>query len=178
MPTGVIIPYGASIAPDGWHNCDGAVAYRRDFPELIEWAVENNAIGDGKLLGKGDGATTFIFPDLRNRAIMGANPNGEAEGNSSEIGEIQDAQLPNIVGRVNNVTIRDGGSGSPSGVFGESSYQGKARDEGSGDSFGYTNLIFNASFSNASSDHLGHNVYTTSGEVRSANVRLNFIIKT
>ena len=55
---------------------------------------------------------------------------------------------------------------------------GKANDEGGSSSFGYTNLIFNASFSNATSDHLGHNVYTNSGEVRSANVRLNFIIKT
>ncbi len=59
MPTGVILPYGASNAPNGWLLCDGSAISRTTFANLFAIV--------GTSFGTGDGSTTFNLPDLRGR---------------------------------------------------------------------------------------------------------------
>lgn len=100
MPVGSIIGYPGSVAPVGWHLCIGETELRSDYPSLIEWAVLNDLIGDGKLFGAGDGTTTFDFPDLRELVLVGAGksarPELDAAGHAHDVyavGEFKDDQF-------------------------------------------------------------------------------------
>jgi microcystin-dependent protein len=65
VPTGAILPYGASSAPDGYLNCDGSAVSRTTYADLF--AVI------GVQFGTGNGSTTFNLPDLRGRVPMGVD---------------------------------------------------------------------------------------------------------
>jgi len=62
VPTGAIMPYGASVAPTGYLLCDSASYLRSDYAALF--AVIGTAFGAA------DG-THFNVPDLRGRTIVG-----------------------------------------------------------------------------------------------------------
>ena len=64
LPTGVILPYGASNAPNGWLLCDGSAVSRTTFASLFAVLTAN---GTTFPYGSGDGSTTFNLPDLRGR---------------------------------------------------------------------------------------------------------------
>ena len=166
LPLGAIVPLYTSSVPTGYLPCDGSTFDANDYPALYG------------LLG------TNVLPDLRNKALMGANPSSQdtpASGNKSNVGDSQNAQLPNITGRFqirSSSSVNQGGAAGFLGAFyGESAAAG-VRD--------YSNLssttstyspTFDASNSGASTDHLGNNVYTSAGETRPANVRVNYVIK-
>lgn len=166
LPLGAIVPLYTSSVPTGYLPCDGSTFDANDYPALYG------------LLG------TNVLPDLRNKALMGANPSSQdtpASGNTSNVGDSQNAQLPNITGRFEIracSSVNQGGAAGFLGAFrGESAVAG-VRDYSSLSSTTSTySPYFNASNSGASTDHLGNNVYTTCGEVRSANVRVNYVIK-
>lgn len=63
-PTGSVMPFAGSIAPEYWLLCDGSAVSRTDYSRLF------NLIGT--TYGEGDGASTFNLPDLRDRAAIGA----------------------------------------------------------------------------------------------------------
>ncbi|CDK99463.1 exported protein of unknown function [Magnetospirillum gryphiswaldense MSR-1 v2] len=63
-PTGSLIQFAGSAAPEGWLLCDGNAVSRSTYAALF--AVV------GTVYGVGDGATTFALPDLRGRAAIGA----------------------------------------------------------------------------------------------------------
>ena len=65
-PAGTIIAWGGSVAsiPTGYILCDGSTLSRSSYAELF------NAIGTTN--GAGDGSSTFLIPDLRNRFVVGA----------------------------------------------------------------------------------------------------------
>lgn len=92
IPTGVIMPYGGSIAPNGYLLCDGTAVSRTDYADLF--AVI------GTSYGSGDDSTTFNVPDLRECVPVGA---GQSERSSSAlaahdvytVGEFKDDQLQN-----------------------------------------------------------------------------------
>jgi len=63
LPVGVIIPYGSTIMPTGWLECDGSAISRTTYADLF--AVI------GTTYGSGDGSTTFNLPDLRGRMSIG-----------------------------------------------------------------------------------------------------------
>ena len=63
-PIGSIIPFGSATVPTGWFECNGAAVSRTTYPLLFA------AIGT--TWGAGDGSTTFRLPDLRHRALAGA----------------------------------------------------------------------------------------------------------
>ena len=67
IPTGVIVPYGGSIAPNGYLLCDGTAVSRTDYADLF--AVI------GTSYGSGNGSTTFNVPDLRECVPVGAGQN-------------------------------------------------------------------------------------------------------
>lgn len=107
---------------------------------------------------------------------MGANPDvaGKAGGNTSNVGDVQDAQLPNIVGTM-KPSYGAGHAWSFTGAFtGTGNRDGSLSNSGVGCP---ASINLDSSNSGASSDHLGNNVYTNKGEVRTANIRMNYIIK-
>ena len=63
VPTGCIMPFAATNAPDGWLACTGVAVSRQTYAALF--AVI------GTTYGAGDGSTTFNVPDLRGRAMFG-----------------------------------------------------------------------------------------------------------
>lgn len=174
IPTGTFLLYGGSIAPEGFVLCVGETVLRADYSGLLAWAVKNGVIGKGKMFGEGDGSTTFVLPDFRNRGTMGPNPDveGKAPGNTSNVGDIQEAQLPNITGSLSgNTSKKNWGS---SGALSTGGFSGN--DEGSHSGSGNATLTIDAS-KTSSKDHIGNTVYTNNGEVRTANIRLNYIVK-
>ena len=129
----------------------------------------------------GDSEDTFRLPDLRNRTIMGANPDvsGKADGNTSNVGDVQKASVPNIT--ASSVVVgsnSDGGSGAI-----KTTVRGNSWDtSGNAVTIQFNNSLFDASASNgnvqASTDHLGDNVFANADqELRSANIRMNYLIK-
>jgi microcystin-dependent protein len=70
MLTGAIFPFGGSVVPSGFLECDGQAVSRTDYSDLF------SAIGT--TFGPGDGSTTFNLPDLRGRVPIGQDT-GQAE---------------------------------------------------------------------------------------------------
>ncbi|MBP2657164.1 MAG: Tail Collar domain protein [Firmicutes bacterium] len=62
-PTGVILPYGGSSAPDGYLLCDGSTLSRTTYANLYDVV--------GTTYGTGDGSTTFALPDLQDKFVLG-----------------------------------------------------------------------------------------------------------
>lgn len=67
-PTGVVVAYTGSTAPDNWLLCDGSAVSRTTYNELFSLI--------GTIYGSGDGSTTFNLPDLRGRTIFGKDDMG------------------------------------------------------------------------------------------------------
>ena len=72
FPTGSMIDFGGTVAPDGWLMCDGDTVSRTTYAALYA------AIGDAN--GNGDGSTTFTLPDRRGRVSRGSDNMGTAQG--------------------------------------------------------------------------------------------------
>lgn len=68
VPTGVIVPFGAAVAPSGWLFCDGSLISRATFATLFATI--------GTSYGVGDGVNTFQLPDLRQRFPLGLAASG------------------------------------------------------------------------------------------------------
>jgi hypothetical protein len=64
-PSGAVLAFGGSTAPDGWLVCDGSTVSRTQYPSLFA------AIGVAH--GSGDGATTFNLPDYQGRFLRGVD---------------------------------------------------------------------------------------------------------
>jgi prepilin-type N-terminal cleavage/methylation domain-containing protein len=72
-PTGSVMAWTTTQMPDGWLVCDGSTVSRVTYSELFELI--------GTTFGAGDGSTTFHLPDLRGRAIVGADNMGGSAAN-------------------------------------------------------------------------------------------------
>lgn len=70
FPTGTILTFGGSVAPDGWLLCNGSAISRTTYARLF--AVLSTTYGTG------DGSTTFTLPDMRGVYPRGAGTNGTA----------------------------------------------------------------------------------------------------
>lgn len=76
VPTGTILPYGGSTAPNGFLLCDGSAVSRTTYAAL--YAV----IGDA--YGAGDGNSTFNLPNL-DFLLKGIKGNGMTLGLTDSI---------------------------------------------------------------------------------------------
>lgn len=98
FPTGCVLPYAGTVAPDGWVLCDGSTYDRTTYASLY------GVIGDSN--GEGDGSTTFHVPDLRGRFIRGVDNGATRDpdagsrtaantgGNTGDaVGAVQDHEL-------------------------------------------------------------------------------------
>ena len=169
-PLGSYMPYGGTTDPADkrWLVCDGRDTTGTDIELETYYPSLYTFLGG-----------TNVLPDLRNKTFMGANPASQASpapGNQSDVGEVQAAQLPKVVGYINHIQSERGYSNNnASGAFTVTNYSGQS-DSGTGNDRGFR-MYLDTSNQNASADHLGNNVHALNGEVRTANVRCNWIIK-
>jgi microcystin-dependent protein len=63
IPTGIMFPYGGTVAPSGYLLCNGAAVSRTTYSDLFTTL--------GTAFGIGDGSTTFNLPDTQGRAPIG-----------------------------------------------------------------------------------------------------------
>ncbi len=95
-PLGVILPYAASTAPEGWMICDGSEISRDEYTHLFS-LIDTT-------YGPGNGSTTFNIPNLSGRVPVGKDLDGNILSNALSLGNIGGDQqhslsveeLPNI----------------------------------------------------------------------------------
>lgn len=85
---------GSLFLPRGYIKANGATVQRADYPRLVHFIESNNLWTDDTttnagLFGRGDGSSTFVLPDYRERMMQ------YTEGS---IGAKRGAGLPNITG--------------------------------------------------------------------------------
>ena len=85
---------GSLFLPKGYIKANGAPVYRADYPRLVQFIDSNNLWTDDTannagLFGKGDGNSTFVLPDYRERMLQYTD---------GYIGRQRYAGLPNLWG--------------------------------------------------------------------------------
>jgi microcystin-dependent protein len=110
FPTGMLMPFAGAAAPDGWLLCQGQAVSRTTYRRLFR------AIGTA--YGAGDGSTTFLLPDARNRVLVGAGSSYVlgATGGAATV-TLTTAQIPShthdaAVGGAHGHTASTEGAGS------------------------------------------------------------------
>lgn len=71
LPTGTQLSTFASVAPPGTLLLQGQTVSRTTYADLWRWASTHGAVVTGGF-GAGDGSTTFVLPDARDRFLIGA----------------------------------------------------------------------------------------------------------
>lgn len=78
VPTGIILPYGGSTAPEGFLLCNGATINRTTYANLFK------AIGT--TYGEGDGSTTFKLPNSGTNLVTNVDTSVPIKGNGMVLG--------------------------------------------------------------------------------------------
>lgn len=73
VPTGMVMYFADTFAPDGWLECNGRTVSRANYQNLF------NVIGTK--FGDGDGSSTFNLPDLQGEFIRGFDKVGQIDPN-------------------------------------------------------------------------------------------------
>lgn len=109
VPTGLILPYGGSTAPEGFLLCNGATINRTTYANLFK------AIGT--TYGAGDGSTTFQIPSASN-IVTSVNTSVPIKGNGITIGVTDGTTnsglfFGNTSGIFNNKDLYGSNAGTP-----------------------------------------------------------------
>lgn len=102
LPVGSYMLWAGERAPEYFIEPAGQTLLRSQYPELWEFAQENNLIGT--LFGDGDGTTTFTVTDIRGHFISIADSN-------NKVGKFSNVVYP-------DVTVPCQGWGVAGGAFG------------------------------------------------------------
>jgi hypothetical protein len=160
FPTGCVLPYAGTTAPEGWLLCDGSAVSRTTYAAL--YAVLLSAHGNG------DGLDTFHIPDLRGRFVRGVDGAANRDPDKgSRIAANSGGNAGNNVGSVQDDSVESHGHTTPIGnvgVFGNGSSGSRGAYGGAGSG------IRDLTSTNSSGK--------VSTETRVKNVNLNHIIKT
>ena len=141
VPVGVV--FYDSYLHDGCVKFNGATVNRADYVRLEKLANDKNLWTDDPSsepykYGRGDGATTMVLPDFRDRIIQGG-----------DIPSVIEAGLPNLKGSVGAVlSYGPNGFGMKTGVFINSESVYPAPFKGSSEALGSNNIVFDANLSN------------------------------
>ena len=147
-----------------WVKANGATVNRADYPRLVKFATDNNLWTDSPSTepwkyGRGNGSTTMVLPDYRNRFIQGGDNVAKLE-----------AGLPNITGTIVVNSGKANGAinaASSTGAFSAINDQGdgtwNAGAQGPRASLGFT-ATFSASKANQ--------IYGASSTVQPPNITL------
>ena len=154
LPAGVIMFYAGTVVPNGWLACNGGVYPRAKYARLF------SAIGTR--YGAGDGSTTFAIPKAHHQVL-------EATTTISEVGQVMEAGLPDIVGNP-DVYVPSSSRWSPSGAYANIVGADKTTYQMITEA---NNQLVNVSFTASRSSAL----YGSSDTVRMASLRALAIIK-
>lgn len=83
---GVFLPFGGTVAPEGYLLCDGTLYPVADFPNLFA------AIG----YAYGGAGASFAVPDGQNRFFLGAGSRAIGDVGGAETSTLVQANLPNV----------------------------------------------------------------------------------
>lgn len=151
VPSGSVIPFAGSTAPQGYLLCDGREVSRADYPYLFDVI--------GTTYGEGDGNTTFNLPNLQDKFIQGSGINA--------VGTEKSAGLPNITGEF-------GAQGSTVvSSVGTGAFRVNQTGKIDGGSSAYEHYSLKQSFDASRSS----SVYGKSDTVQPPAVVMNYIIK-
>lgn len=174
VPTGTILDYTGSSAPDGYIIANGAELSRSTFSNLYNWALANSLIKRQSEIpntahgfyGDGDGSTTFTIPDLRGVHKRGTDLASNRGG--ADIGGYIPDGLPNITG---NLSLQNQSFGSEiaNGAFNQTSSSRTNRSGDGGTNSNNRSITFNASLSNP--------IYGKSTGVDPKSVAVTYILK-
>lgn len=157
LPVGSYMLWSGKNTPEYFIEPSGQELLRSSYPELWQFAQDNDLVGT--LFGEGDGSTTFTVTDIRGNFISIANSN-------DKVGKFTQAGLPNITGQIGGLSYDY--TASKEGMKG-CFYWGTTVVSGAGkgdsDRYGY----FDASRSNS--------IYGKSNTVTPANWGLKIILK-
>ena len=165
VPSGVVKAFAGSTAPDGWLLCNGQAVSRSEYAALF--AVI------GTTYGAGDGSTTFLLPDMRNRMPIGAD--AESTYVLGNTGGSVNHSLPLTEDGYAKICMVGGGSVAPNTV-----YIGSKRIRNVS-KYNFTSMSAASNTSGGGKDTtfatpLGGT--TGSGDTMPPYIALNFIIKT
>lgn len=78
------------ILKEGYVKLNGATVQRADYPRLVQYATDNNLWTSSPMtevwkFGNGDGSSTFVLPDYRNRIIQGSDTPSKIEAGLPDI---------------------------------------------------------------------------------------------
>ncbi|HHL3632610.1 phage tail protein [Neisseria polysaccharea] len=93
IPSGAVMYFARSTAPDGWLKANGAAVSRTAYAALFA------AIGT--TYGAGDGRTTFNLPDLRGEFVRGWD-DGRGIDSRRALGSAQSDAIRNITGKLDS----------------------------------------------------------------------------
>jgi hypothetical protein len=158
---------GSLFLPKGYIKANGATVQRADYPRLVQFINSNNLWTDDTannvgLFGKGDGSSTFVLPDYRERIPQYTEEN---------IGAKRNAGLPNIIGGVRGLLLADRGEGTfkDAFIYGgiDNPNDGNADGTyGNGDLAGYTTSANGKLISFKFDAHTSNSIYGSSETVQ------------
>lgn len=151
VPTGSVIPFAGTTAPDGWLICDGSAISRTDYGKLFAII--------GTTYGSGDGSTTFNIPNSNDRVLQG-------KGTRGIVGTRLNESLPNIKGAFGYNIITEG---SLPGSGAISTYAGGYNAGASGTAYTMRSFSFSASYHSS--------IYQDNAPVQQDALCMNYIIK-
>ena len=99
-PVGVVNPFAGATAPSGWLLCYGQAVSRTKYPVLFTTLSTT--------YGSGDGSTTFNIPDMRGRAVAGADNMG-----GTDAGRLSIANTLGTATGTETITLTSAQSGVP-----------------------------------------------------------------
>ena len=100
VPVGVVNPFAGATAPSGWLLCYGQAVSRTEYPVLFTTLSTT--------YGSGDGSTTFNIPDMRGRAVAGADNMG-----GTDAGRLSIANTLGTATGTETITLTSAQSGVP-----------------------------------------------------------------
>ena len=161
LPVGSYMLWSGKNTPEYFIEPSGQELLRSSYPELWQFAQDNDLVGT--LFGEGDGSTTFTVTDIRGNFISIANSN-------DKVGKFTQAGLPNITGAINSLVVNEDVTASASGALTVTSQTSSSAWGFEGDGVNNRYQIgLNASKSNA--------IYGKSNTVTPANWGLKIILK-
>lgn len=160
-PVGTVIAVMGNTAPNHYLICNGQEVSIKSYPELALYF--NEQFGSINHFG-GNGTTTFCVPDLRGEFLRGTGTNShENQSSGSNVGEHQDANLPNITGKATDI-----GFGTTTGSFVTTSSSNYRATAGSSGSSKFGQLSIDASKSSS--------IYTSIDDARPTNTSVLYCI--
>ena len=82
LPIGLIAPYGADSAPDGWLICDGSAVLRTTYSDLFDVIGVSHGVGNG--------TTTFNIPDLVGYFVRGLDKSASVDPDVRDFASVQE----------------------------------------------------------------------------------------